>query len=74
MKKIHVLVKPRSSNNEVIPQPDGSFIIRVSAPPQQGHANEQVIHLLSDHLSVPKSCLTIKHGLTHRKKIILVDV
>ena len=44
--------------------------VDVTAAPEDGKANKQVIKLLAKELRMPKSALTIKHGFTNRDKII----
>ena len=51
--KVNVTVKTNSKFEEVLEEPGGSYIVRVSTPPVDGKANKQVIKLLSKHLKVP---------------------
>ncbi len=54
---------------------DGKFAykIYVTAPPEDGKANDSVIKLLSKMLGIAKSCLTIIHGQTSSHKTILIN-
>ena len=74
MKKIiSVTVVPRSSKNEILPQKDGSYKIKITAPPVEGEANKKLIEMISEYFDVAKSCVTIVKGETGRKKIIEID-
>ncbi|MBM4165676.1 MAG: DUF167 domain-containing protein [Ignavibacteria bacterium] len=68
--KISITVKPNAKTNEVLQQDDGSFLVKVNAPPNDGKANEKVIELLAKHFSATKRNVNIVSGMTSRKKII----
>lgn len=70
--KISVAVKPNSKKESVEAQADGSYIVRVNAPPVEGRANERVIELLSDFLGRPKSSFELVAGHRGKKKTFLV--
>jgi uncharacterized protein YggU (UPF0235/DUF167 family) len=47
--------------------------VRVTAPPEDGRANEAVVALLAEALDVPKSRVRILRGHAAREKQIAVD-
>ena len=53
---------------------DGSlyYKVYVTVVPEDGKANKAVIALLAKTLRLPKSALTITHGLTSRDKLIQI--
>jgi uncharacterized protein (TIGR00251 family) len=69
--KIQVKVKPNSKTEELVREGD-SFIVKVKEPAKEGRANQAVVELLAEHFKVPKSQVTILHGLRSRNKIIEV--
>jgi uncharacterized protein (TIGR00251 family) len=71
--KIKVIVKPNARKDEVIHNEDGSFLIRVNAPPVEGKANEKVVELLSNFLKKPKRNITIVFGLKGKTKIVEIQ-
>ena len=73
MKTISLKVVPRSSKNEVKKQEDGSYRVKLTAPPVDGAANEALIKFLSEEFNVPKSKISILKGETGRKKIIQIQ-
>lgn len=67
---INIRVLPRSSKNEVIVQPVGSFKIKLTAAPVEGEANEALIKLLSKHFDAPKNKISITKGLRSKNKVV----
>lgn len=70
--KISVSVKPNSRQESVVQQADGSYLVRVNAPPVDGAANERVIELLAKFFGVPKSHIELVAGARGKKKIFLI--
>jgi len=53
---------------------EGEFLkIRIAAPPVDGKANEALIEFVARRLSIPKSCVHIRSGVTSRRKVIQVE-
>ena len=67
--KITVQVKPNSKKELVEQQADGSYLVRVKAPPTEGRANERVIELLSVFFKIPKSRIELSGGHKSKRKI-----
>lgn len=65
-------VVPRASKSEVVGVVEGALKVRISAPPVDGAANEEVIRLLSKAFDVPRSRITIVAGLTSKTKRIRI--
>lgn len=70
--KIEARVKPRAKTAAVKRQADGSFLIQVKAPAQDGKANEAVVQAVAEYFGVPKNAVTIVRGQTGRNKLINV--
>ncbi|MBD2438377.1 DUF167 domain-containing protein [Nostoc sp. FACHB-110] len=68
-----VKVKPNSKQQKITEEVDGSLIVNLKSPPVDGKANEELIRLLADKYDVPKSCITIKSGLTSRQKLVEIE-
>lgn len=71
--KISVAVKPNSKKEGVEMLPDGSYLVRVNAPPTENKANKRVIELLSKFLDRPKSSIELTSGLHGKKKVFKID-
>lgn len=68
-----VKVKPNSKQQKIEQQPDGSLTVHLKSPPVDGKANEELIKLLAEAYSVPKSYIRIKLGLSSRQKVVEID-
>jgi uncharacterized protein (TIGR00251 family) len=66
---ITVRVIPRSGRNALAWE-QGSIKARLTAPPVDGAANEALIALLAERLSVPRRTITIVRGATSRQKTV----
>ncbi len=66
---IDVKVLPRSSRKgvEVV---DGGLKVRLTAPPVDGAAHEQLVEILSETLGIRKSSFRIIKGLSSRNKVV----
>ena len=68
-----VRVIPRASRNEFVEVlSDQTVKIRLTAPPVEGKANEELIKFLSKVLDVPKSKIEIVAGKTGRDKLVSI--
>lgn len=65
-----VRVVPRSSRTAVGGVRDGALIVRVSAAPVDGAANEAVVAALADALDVPARDVRIERGAAARRKVV----
>jgi uncharacterized protein (TIGR00251 family) len=68
-----VRVIPRASRNEIVEiLSDQTVKIRLTAPPVEGKANEELIKFLSKILDIPKSRFEIVAGKTGRDKLVSI--
>jgi len=70
---LSIRIQPRASKNEITRMENGGLKIRLTAPPVDGAANEALIRLLADTLSVNRSQVEIVSGHTARDKIIRIN-
>jgi uncharacterized protein (TIGR00251 family) len=69
-----VRITPRARHNEIVEiLNDGTIKIRLTAPPVEGQANQELIDFLSDILDVSKSRIEIVAGLTGKDKLVTID-
>ena len=72
---LHIKVKPRSRQNRIERDAEGNWIVRVTAPAEDGKANAALIKFLSEKLHVSKTCVQITSGHTsHFKKISIEEL
>ena len=73
---VEVRVTPRAQSSRVDVErgPDGAIEIRVrvTAPPERGRANREVIRLLARELGVAPTSLEIVRGAGSRRKTIRI--
>ena len=70
--RIDIRVIPRSSKNCVDGIRDGRIIVRVTAAPVEGAANDAVIATIAAALELPRRAVRVIHGGTSRNKTIEV--
>jgi hypothetical protein len=73
MARLAIRLSPRASREEIAGERDGVLLVRVTAPPVDGAANEALVRLLSKRLRVAKGAVRIVSGDTSRTKTVEVD-
>lgn len=73
MKQILVEVKPHSAKSNVGKITDLVYRVRLTAPPVEGKANDQLIKVLADYFKVSKSQISIKTGKTSKTKLVIIS-
>lgn len=63
-----IRVTPRASANAVAGERNGVLLVRVTAPPVEGKANEAVVALLAEALGVPRGAIQVERGAAARTK------
>jgi uncharacterized protein len=68
---IEVKVEPRSSRRQITGVMCNEVLkVKLTAPPVDGSANEQLIELISEVTGVKKSCIKIVRGLSSKRKVV----
>ncbi len=70
--KIKVKAKPNARKNEITKLGEDYYEVKVTVPPEKGKANEKIRELLSKHLNIPKSRITLVSGETFKEKMFEV--
>lgn len=65
-------IQPGAKRTEVAGLHGDALKIRLAAPPVDGKANAALISFISDQLGIAKSAVSVKSGLTSRRKILEV--
>ncbi len=71
--EIAVRLTPRASENRIAGERDGALLVRVSAPPVDGRANEALCRLIARRLRVGVRSVTIVRGGSARTKMVRVE-
>ena len=69
---LRVRVQPRASRNALSGEREGALVVRLTAPPVEGAANEALVRLLGKALGVAPSAVRVVSGATGRNKVVSV--
>jgi uncharacterized protein (TIGR00251 family) len=69
---ILIRVVPRSRRDAVDPERDGRLVVRTTAAPVDGSANEQVVELLAQYFGVRRRQVEIVNGHRSRDKTVRI--
>lgn len=67
-----VRAQPNARKNAVLGEHAGALKVAVTAPPEDGRANEALLDLLRDWLGLKRSQLELASGATNRNKQFLI--
>jgi uncharacterized protein (TIGR00251 family) len=65
-------VQPKAKRNAILGEQAGALKVSVTAPPEDGRANEAVLALLRDEYGWQRSQVELLSGATNRNKVVLV--
>jgi uncharacterized protein len=68
--RLRLRVSPGASRAGVIGRHGEAWKVHVTAPPEGGRANDAVVRLLADALSVPRDAVTLVSGHGGRDKVV----
>lgn len=72
--RIEVKVEPRSSRKEIAGvMENGVLKVKLTAPPVEGEANEQLIEVIADAVGVRRSSVAITRGLSSKRKTVEIE-
>lgn len=69
---LRVRVKPRSSRNAIGGEREGALVVRLTAPPFEGRANQALARVLADVLGVAPSAVELIRGDSGRDKLVAI--
>jgi hypothetical protein len=69
---LRLRVQPRARRDEVVGERDGAVVVRITAPPAEGRANEALRRLVADLAGVPRGAVEIVRGAAGREKLVRV--
>ena len=68
--RLRLRVAPGSARSGIVGRYGEGWKVRVAAPPEDGRANDAVLRLLAETLSVPRAAVTLVSGHGARDKIV----
>lgn len=73
MSELRIRLQPRARRNEIVGEREGAVLIRVTAPPVDGKANDALCRLVAKKAGVAPSRVSVLKGHTARDKTLDVD-
>jgi uncharacterized protein len=73
MTELRVRLQPRARRDEVVGERSGAVVIRVTAPPVDGRANDALCRLVAKRAGVAPSRVSVVRGHGARDKVVRVD-
>jgi len=70
---VSVRVMPRANADEIVGVRDGRLLVRVTAPPADGRANEALRAVIAKRLRRPPSAVAVSRGARSRDKVVEVQ-
>jgi uncharacterized protein len=71
--RLQIRVTPRARKPGIEVAGDGTLIVKVREPAEDGRANAAVEEVLAGHFGVAKRAVTILHGHGSRRKLVEVQ-
>jgi uncharacterized protein YggU (UPF0235/DUF167 family) len=68
--RVRLRVSPGAGRAAIVGRYGDGWKVRVTAAPEHGRANEAVLRLIADALSLPRESLTLFSGHSGRDKIV----
>ena len=71
---IEIKVEPRASKKGIAGVMDNNILkVKLSAPPVEGAANEELIKIIAEATGIKKSSIRIIRGLSSKNKVIEIS-
>jgi uncharacterized protein (TIGR00251 family) len=71
--EVAVRLQPRARSDQIVSEREGVLIVRVTAPPVEGRANEALCRLIAKRARVGVRSVTIVRGAGTREKVLRVE-
>ncbi len=71
--EIAVRLQPRARSNAIVGERDGVVVVRVTAPPVDGRANEALCRLIAKRARVGAQSVSVVRGASAREKVLRVE-
>jgi uncharacterized protein len=71
--EIAIRLQPRAGANEIVGERGGVLLVRVTAPPVDGRANEALCRLIAKRLGVGVTRVWVVRGAAARDKVVRVQ-
>ncbi len=73
IRRIEIRVIPRAKRRDITMSSDGTLVVKVTEPPEDGRANAAVLEAQAKHFGVPKWRIMIVRGASSRQKLVEIS-
>jgi uncharacterized protein (TIGR00251 family) len=70
---VRVRLQPRARRDEIVGERAGALVVRVSAPPLEGRANDALCKLLAKAAGVAPGRASVVKGASARDKVVRLE-
>jgi uncharacterized protein len=70
---VRVRLQPRARGDEIVGERAGALLVRVSAPPLEGRANDALCRLLAKAAGVAPGRASVMKGASARDKLVRLE-
>jgi uncharacterized protein (TIGR00251 family) len=70
---LDVRLQPRAKRDEIVGEREGILVVRVTAPPVEGKANEALCALIARRARVGRKRVEVIRGSSSRDKVVRVE-
>lgn len=70
---VRVRLQPRARRDEIVGERAGALLVRVSAPPLEGRANQALCKLLAKATGVAPGRASVVKGASAREKVVRLE-
>jgi uncharacterized protein len=70
---VRVRLQPRAKRDEIVGERAGSLLVRVSAPPLEGRANDALCRVLAKVAGVAPGRVSVVKGASARDKLVRLE-
>lgn len=70
---MRVRLQPRARGDEIVGERAGALLVRVSAPPLEGRANDALCRLLAKAAGMASGRATVVRGASARDKVVRLE-
>jgi uncharacterized protein len=71
--RLPIRVSPRTKKPGISTAGDGTLVVKVCEPAENGRANAAVVEALAEHFGVPRRAVTILYGHGSRQKLVEIQ-
>jgi uncharacterized protein (TIGR00251 family) len=71
--ELRIRLQPRAKREEVVGERAGAIVVRVTAPPVDGRANQALCALVARRAGVAAGRVSVVRGHTGRDKVVRVE-